>query len=169
MGDMEMWSEDRRFGLILEDSLLRIALKECAESNSLETGGILVGYYTAVHDCAVVTRIGAVPQDSVRLRLSFQRGTHGIQAWIDRLWREKRHHYLGEWHFHSGGAPIPSSTDIEQMQKLSMDKKLSCPEPILFIIGGDPNTECTVAAFVYPVGRECVPLLPIQEVGRRKI
>jgi len=158
MSDLLLWSRDRKFGLSLKKSLLLEGLKECADSAFQETGGILVGYYTPTFDCAVVTALGGPPEDSIRRPRLFERGTIGIQRWISHLWREQRHFYLGEWHFHPGGAPVPSPDDREQMQRLSKDKKLKCPEPILLIFGGNPKGTWSVKAYVFPVDQEYVPL-----------
>lgn len=165
MGDLLLWSKDRRFGLSLTESLLLTGLRECLNSASQETGGVLVGYYTPAHDCAIVTELSGPPEDSIRGPTFFERGTKGIQSWISRLWREKRHFYLGEWHYHPGGAPAPSVTDREQMQKFSKDKRLKCPEPILLIIGGNPKGAWSANAYVYPADQDCVPLLPDQETN----
>jgi len=159
MNDLILWSKDRRFGLNLKESLLLDGLKECENSNLLETGGILVGYYTPAHDCAVVTALSGPPKDSSRKPRLFERGTRGIQSWIFKLWRENRHFYLGEWHYHPRGVSIPSQDDIEQMRRLSKDRSLNCPEPILLIIGGDPKGEWTRNAYVFPVDQEYVSLI----------
>lgn len=163
MSDLLLWSKDRRFGLSLKESLLLEGLKECTDSDSQETGGILVGYYTPAHDCAVITALGGPPEDSIRGPRLFERGTKGIHRWISRLWREQRHFYLGEWHFHPGGSPVPSQDDREQMHKFSKDRKLKCPEPILLIIGGNPKGAWSANAYVYPANQDCVPLLPDQD------
>ncbi len=159
MSDLLFWSKDHRFGLSLKESLLLQGLTECANSGLNETGGVLVGYYNSAHDCAVVTALSGPPEDSIKKPRLFERGTRGIQRWLFRFWREQRHFYLGEWHFHPGGVSIPSQDDIEQMRKLSKDRGLRCPEPILLIIGGDPIGAWTVNAYVFPVDQKCVPLL----------
>ena len=51
------------------------------------------------------------------------------------MWNQGRY-YLGEWHYHPNTSSLPSGIDNNQMIKLSRDKKLNCPEPILIIIGG---------------------------------
>lgn len=158
MNDLLLWSRDRRFGLSVKGSLLSEGLKECALSGFQETGGILVGYYTPAHDCAIVTALSGPPEDSIRKSFLFKRGTQGIQSVILRLWQEKKHFYLGEWHFHPRGASIPSHLDIEQMKALSKNKKLKCPEPILLIIGGNPKDAWTVNAFVFPNNQEYIKL-----------
>lgn len=153
MNDLLLWSRDRRFGLSVKGSLLSEGLKECALSGFQETGGILVGYYTPEHDCAIVTTLSGPPEDSIRKSFFFKRGTQGIQRYILRLWREKKHFYLGEWHYHPKGVSVPSHLDIEQMRTLSKDKKLNCPEPILLIFGGNPIDVWTANAFVFPVNK----------------
>jgi integrative and conjugative element protein (TIGR02256 family) len=161
MNDLELWSKDKRFGLLLKKNLLQKGIDECTNAYSQETGGILVGYYTPECNCAIVTELSGPPKDSIRKSRFFQRGTQGLQRWIQQLWQEKKHFYLGEWHFHPGGTSAPSSDDIEQMKRFSLDKKLQCPEPILLIIGGNPQGEWTASAFVFPVSQKYVPLLPI--------
>lgn len=163
MSDLLLWSKDRKFGLLLKESLLLEGLKKCSDSNPQETGGILVGYYTPEHDCAVITALGGPPEDSICGPRFFKRGTKGIHRWISQLWRKQKHFYLGEWHFHPGGTPVPSPDDREQMQILSKDKKLQCPEPILLIIGGNPKGAWSVNAYVYPAVQDCVQLLPDQD------
>ena len=75
------------------------------------------------------------------------------------MWRlEQRRYYLGEWHFHPFSNPSPSSTDEKQMKIISEDKSYSCPEPIFFIIGGDPNTNCDYKAFVYVKSKGIIEL-----------
>lgn len=158
MNDLLFWSRDRKFGLSLKESVLLEGINEYVDSTSQETGGILVGYYTPAHDCAVVTALSGPPEDSVRGPRLFERGTKGIQRWISRLWREKRHFYLGEWHFHPGGEPVPSPDDVEQMQNLSKDKKLKCPEPVLLIVAGTFKGGWTTNAYVFPEDQERVSL-----------
>ena len=146
----ESWSKDRRFGLLVSGELMENIIQECSNANGQETGGILMGYYTRRHDCAVVTDVTGPPEDSKRARATFYRGVRGLQAWIGRLWREKRHYYLGEWHYHPGGTATPSPTDDNQMRSISTDKKTRCPEPVLLLVGGNPSEHWETRAYVYP-------------------
>jgi integrative and conjugative element protein (TIGR02256 family) len=127
-------------------------LKECQSSGMKETGGILLGYYTPDCDCAIVTEATDAPEDSQRTAATFSRGVKGLQSLISLLWRERQHYYLGEWHFHPGGSPLPSLVDNSQMQTTSQDRKYKCPEPVLFIIGGSPPEHWESRAYVYPKG-----------------
>lgn len=60
-----------------------------------------------------------------------------MQGCLDELWRRsKRRYYLGEWHFHPGGAAEPGPTDTEQMAKIMQSASYKCPEPVLLLVGG---------------------------------
>jgi integrative and conjugative element protein (TIGR02256 family) len=154
---VELRSPDRRFGLLLDEKIVREILSFCAVADGVETGGILLGRYTPDLECAEVTMVTGAPSDSQAGRTWFNRGTAGLQRLVLRLWREKREYYLGEWHYHPGAAPTPSRTDITQMRKIATDPKRACPEPVLVIVGGDPTGDWVLAAGVY-LGHRTEPL-----------
>lgn len=43
------------------------------------------------------------------------------------------------------------------MKEISADPKYNCPEPILYIMGGDHNSNCYISCSIYP-NKECVML-----------
>jgi integrative and conjugative element protein (TIGR02256 family) len=157
MPDRSFRSLDGRFGLRLRTRDLRAILGHCKVAGSNETGGILAGRYSSNLDCAVVHHASAPPNDSRAGRTWFNRGIRGLQSWLDGLWRSRRY-YLGEWHYHPGAAPDPSRTDEEQMASIAGSVDYKCPEPILLIIGGDPNGAWAARAFVY-VGSRLIELV----------
>lgn len=156
---LEFWSDDRIFGLRILKGEVSKLLKICAHSGSNEVGGILVGCYTAAQDCALVRDISGPPSDSRSGRNWFYRGIQGLQEWIDRSWYASRHYYLGEWHFHPHDLPIPSQQDTQQLKRIASSTPYRCPEPVLFIIGGDPHGEWTAGAYVFPRGEEAIELV----------
>jgi integrative and conjugative element protein (TIGR02256 family) len=129
-------------------------LRHCQESSPRETGGILVGRYSAAQDCALVDNVTGAPEDSQRGRTWFVRGVRGLQTKLDLLWRRNEGYYLGEWHFHPFGSPIPSSVDVEQLQKIARSRFYRCPEPVLMILGGDPANFWTIQAFLFQRGHK---------------
>jgi integrative and conjugative element protein (TIGR02256 family) len=149
MTDLEFWSDDRRYGLRVGGPHINRLLELCAESGPSETGGIFIGEYSAAHDCAIVTGVTAAPPDSRSGRTWFVRGVRGLQKMINRYWQRERRYYLGEWHFHPLGSPIPSRTDIDQMKEIACSEQYHCPEPVLLIISGDPVGEWRAGAFVF--------------------
>lgn len=146
--DLIFKSSDQRFGLRMSDSELRRVTEACDEAMPEETGGILTGFYNDALDCAIVTSASLSPDGSRSGRTWFQRGTRGLQAWIDRLWSAGRSYYLGEWHSHPTGRPEPSPTDLKQMRQLALSAEVHCPEPVLLILGGTPSTGWDARAFV---------------------
>lgn len=159
MPDFEFWSTDRKFGLKIPEEKMALLIAMCIRAKPHETGGIIIGFYTNAHDCALVTTISRAPSDSHSGRAYFVRGVRGLQRWVDYLWRWKHSYYLGEWHFHPDGPPIPSSTDSRQMKKIANAADYQCPEPILVIISGDPPEEWAVRAYVFPRGKNRIELI----------
>ncbi len=144
-----MRSSDGRFRVRVGSRHLATLLTMCRESESLETGGLLVGRYSEGHDTAVVTRVWGPPKDSIRRQASFWRGTRGLQRKLDSLWRTQEY-YLGEWHYHPSGAAQPSKTDIRQMVRIAESPEYNCLEPVLIVVGGTRPTELEVVAHVFP-------------------
>jgi integrative and conjugative element protein (TIGR02256 family) len=134
----------------------------------VETGGILIGRYTAAHDCALVTGVLGPPPDSRGGRTWFDRGVGGLQALLDRVWGQRRDFYLGEWHYHPFAAPGPSGKDYKQMNEIAATVSWKCPEPVLVIVGGDPRGAWRASAMVTTRAGEQIQLreaLPASELA----
>jgi integrative and conjugative element protein (TIGR02256 family) len=162
MPGLEFRSVDERFRVTVGGRTVALIHRLCRRSSKDETGGILIGRYSAELDCAGVTNASGAPTDSRHGATWFQRGTRGLQAWLDRWWTTRGEHYLGEWHFHPYAAPTPSPTDRDQLEAIATTKSYGCPEPILLIFGGDPAGAWSVSAHVFPRGREAVTLLRVE-------
>ena len=154
LGNSAFRSPDGRFRLVIGNRRLSVMRAECSESHPLETGGVLIGYYNARHDTAIVTGAGGPPPDSERGSARFYRGTQGLDRLLANLWR-KREHYLGEWHCHPGGSARPSAADIRQMQEIANDYDAHCPEPVLLVMGANN----AVTAHVFPRNESAIQLI----------
>lgn len=99
-----------------------------------ETGGILIGRYGPDGWVADVVEATPKPKGSRSGWFWFQRSNAGLTALLEDRWRDGLH-YLGEWHFHPGGAPTPSGSDIRAMRAIAGDDAYRCPAPILVILG----------------------------------
>lgn len=146
-------SRDQRFGLSIDEPIMDMILKLCRKAANFEIGGILVGNYSKQRDWAIVTDVSGPPEDSKRARTSFSRGVKGLQKWLNHLWGSKRHYYLGEWHYHPFASPEASSVDAKQLKEYSEDGPLLCPEPVMLIVGGNPNGSWETRAYIYPKGK----------------
>jgi integrative and conjugative element protein (TIGR02256 family) len=158
--DICLFSPDRRFGIHLPRRYLRILLEYAAKDYPKETGGILLGSYTPSLELAVVTEVTGPPDDSRKGRFGFWRGVRGLQSLVGRLWKE-RQYYLGEWHVHPDGPPVPSGTDEEQMRAIAESPVYQCPEPLLLILGytREPRNErWSAGLYVFPRGMRPVAL-----------
>ncbi|MBD2212922.1 Mov34/MPN/PAD-1 family protein [Nostoc linckia FACHB-104] len=159
LNDLEFWSEDKRFGVKIYKRKVTQLLKMCARAGVQETGGILVGFYTESHNCAVVTDVSDAPSDSLSGNDWFHRGTTGLQHWLNRLWNRDKQYYLGEWHFHPFSNPNPSQIDINQMQNIGESNSYQCPELLLLIIGGDPTRQWNVKVYIFPRNSSMIELI----------
>jgi integrative and conjugative element protein (TIGR02256 family) len=164
MADRQFRSPDKRFGVLVSESELAKAVKLCVKAGRKETGGILVGRYTATHDCAVVTSVSDAPRDSRAGGTWFSRGVAGLQRWLNGLWKSKTY-YLGEWHFHPFALASPSGDDRDEMKSIANTKSYHCPEPLLMIVGGDPKKDWRVTVFVYVAGEGLRELHEVKDEG----
>jgi len=137
-------SADKSISIIIEQQSFRAMINYCKKAKRKETGGVLIGKYTENFRVAQVTYIVGPAKDSKFGSSWFYRGFDGLQNLINKLWKENQGHYVGEWHFHPYSSPKPSPQDIQQMQEISNNKNYQCKEPILVIIGGDPNADFLV-------------------------
>lgn len=155
----EFWSECRQYGVIFSESVLEFMLADCRQSGLNETGGIVAGYYTPKLDCAVVTKVSKAPPDSKSGRTWFHRGRNGLQNWLNKLWFREAQYYLGEWHFHPFASAHPSYTDKHQMKTIATSQEAKCPEPLLLILGGDPQANWEIRVFVFPEKKQAIELV----------
>lgn len=137
-----------RYSVVLVASTVEKMLNECRRAATLETGGILAGQYSKDHRTAVVTHLTGPPSDSKRGRWCLVRGLRGLREWLVALWERRVAYYLGEWHYHPGGAAVPSAQDDRQMIEIARTGSFRCPEPVLVIVGGTQG-QFEVSATVY--------------------
>jgi len=153
VNDCEWRSRDSAFGLRMRETVLKRILGFCRRASGLETGGVLIGYYNPKHDSAIITGATDAPRDSVHFRASFHRGIFGLQSLLKRLWTRRREFYIGEWHYHPFGDACASGTDLNQMDRIARDESYACPEPVMLVIGGDPDGKWFAQAYVSEKGK----------------
>lgn len=143
---------DRSVAVDIQAAALDAMVRLCAQSGHFETGGVLIGRYSEFGDRVVVNKVTGPPRDSRRFRFSFIRGIAGLTSRFRREWAEGAY-YVGEWHFHPFASPMPSATDIGQINAFAAEADLRCPRPVLVVLGGDPEAKWSIAAGVVMDGQ----------------
>jgi len=129
-------SPDRLLTVYLPIRVLKKICRLCTHHLNTETGGILVGQYSADGRIAKILNAYPPPNDSVFGKWWFVRGTIGLAVKLIQLWESKnRQYYIGEWHYHPSCDVSPSDTDIQQMIAIANSNNYKCDKPILLIIG----------------------------------
>jgi len=98
-----------------------------------ETGGWLLGYWAA--DCTAVVLTHATPPGPRGAPDGVSISGHGHAACFEEAWDRSGGHvtFLGDWHTHPGGVPLPSSTDRAAMKQLSENAAFDTPTPLIAI------------------------------------
>lgn len=149
MSELLYVNEEASFGVIIKEEMISAIYKMCKNSYPKETGGILIGKYSSDLKRALVTIVTGAPTDSKSGETWFHRGINGLQQILDEVWEKQGAFYLGEWHYHPGGAPTPSSHDIHEMKRISKNKAYNCPEPILIIAGSTSPDDWKLGVYVF--------------------
>lgn len=126
-----------KIGLSLEvnDELLNRIAETGKSHYPNEFGGFLVGYYSDNDICLHITDT-ILPKNFKASRCSFERITEGIEKKLNKYYEEiPKKFYIGEWHTHPDGSPIPSSTDISAINTIINNQNACLINPILLIIG----------------------------------
>lgn len=147
--------EDRsqRPRVVILAKVVKHMCRLCDEDRSRETGGILIGSYSADCTTAHVVEATSPPGDSKFGPNWFYRGTDGLDELLRKRWHtEPRTHYVGEWHFHTATVPWPSPQDRKQMRAVARDDRYDCAEPLLLIVYPVGKGHCLVKCFVFPGG-----------------
>ena len=106
----------------------------------LETGGILMGYFTIplnqFRDLVITDLIGPGP-DAAHHRLSFEPDHDWQVLRLAEIYARsgRTAKYVGDWHTHPEGQPVPSIRDKNTLELISRHQPARCPEPIMLIAG----------------------------------
>lgn len=136
--------------VVLERACAEAMQKLAREHYPREVGTSLCGSYSDDEHTAVISRLAPLTSDSHGARSTFVRGVTGLRAFFRQLFAgsKGREHYVGEWHSHPNGAPVPSTTDDDNMLAIALDEKAHCPECILIVVATRPDG-VSIRAFVY--------------------
>ena len=113
-------------------------LKEYKQKEPLETGGVLMGYWTK--EGAVITDIIGPGENSIHKKVSFiPDNKYHIQE-VARIYKDSGRTitYLGDWHSHPDAESYLSSQDIRTLIKISKHKASRLKFPIMMVYGTNP-------------------------------
>ncbi len=112
-----------------------------------ETGGVLTGIVDIPAKQIQLVDAAPAPPDSRASTTGFERGTSGVQDYLERAFEQTRGQvrYVGEWHSHPPRAPtLPSPTDRSQIDWLAMLFDMDTL-PALMLIAGDAHVRIILA------------------------
>jgi hypothetical protein len=160
--DIDTWVAPDSGGAVeLPRTCLDAMIDLCTGANPLETGGILAG---TIRDetTARVVRASDPPRDSTQGPTTFHRGTEGVDEWLREARDSMGLLYLGEWHYHPSAPPQLGAQDRAEMNEIASNEDYGRPNPILFIIGGDPPDDYSVRAYLFHRDRPHEELARVQ-------
>lgn len=131
---IELASDDRVLWVRLNKQALQKGIDCCRATGSLETGGILVGYYSKNKTTCTIVELVQPSDDSVHKPFTFTSGVKGLKGLLKNFWLQKRY-FVGDWHFHPKNSPKPSRQDLKQLKLISENPEFECAKPIMLIIG----------------------------------
>ena len=119
-----------------------------------ETGGILVGYEGADRaDELVVTRLIDAGPRARRGEYAFHPDSRWQRKELARVYKKsgRVETFLGDWHSHPHGLPLPSEVDIKTAARIAANPRARAPRPLTVILGRDDG-DWALAAFRYMRG-----------------
>ena len=106
-----------------------------AEHYPNEYGGLFVGRYVNDHKELRVEHT-VLPKRFKSSSFSFERGVEGLRKILRQFFNQSPSLiYVGEWHTHPNGRPVPSSTDTSALRLIATHHEVSIENPTLLIIG----------------------------------
>lgn len=145
--DYEVRMEPSAFNSILA----WIRRSERVNGHKVETGGVLFGQIDEFLKVVWVNEVSGPPSDSIASPSCFICGTEGVIEMND----EKNIRtlgavtFVGMWHTHPQGKPIPSPTDLSAMKILLGSNKDYLGRNFLMIIFGGSSSIPDVSANLY--------------------
>jgi integrative and conjugative element protein (TIGR02256 family) len=127
--------------LWLAEAVRRGLGREAARMSPKETGGVLLGYWDAGGETALVTEwIGPGP-DAQHTETSFVPDYDYQEDQIALLYAAsgRRLSYLGDWHTHPTGSSDLSNTDRACLRRIARSREARASRPLMIVLSADPR------------------------------
>ena len=154
-----------RYTVLISPSCIEKLIHVSKQEYPNEIGTSLIGRYSEDGFDAIILDITPITSDSKRSGYSLIRGIKGLQLFFSSLRKSSggQNYYVGEWHSHPDGSPVPSNIDDSTQHEIATDKRVHCPESILVIVGGNLHTAPKIGVFVYSRKNRRIDLNPIMD------
>jgi len=122
--------------------LLRRMLAAAERHGDYETGGMLIGYEgLARADEVVVTELIDGGPRARHNEYAFHPDGRWQRKELARVYTESGRvaTFLGDWHSHPHGLPLPSDVDVETAARTAANERARAPRPLTVIIGRDED------------------------------
>lgn len=136
--------------LEIDNTVVQEILKQALEAFPNETGGFLVGKYSAGNNTATVSLV-LTPVKIISSPTCFQRETVGMESVWDELYKEGLV-YLGEWHSHPNGNSMYSATDKKALTNIARSETVVINNPIMLIVSLSKKKINRMNAYYYNNG-----------------
>jgi len=137
------------------DYLLTWISKSSHRNGSLtETGGLLFGERDDAAKVIWITKVSGPPLDSRASKYGFICGTYGTSEVSEKL-KERSGgaiQFIGMWHSHPNGQPVPSDLDFEGMREIVKNNNstpYNSPAKALLLIIGETVSQPIVKGYIF--------------------
>jgi integrative and conjugative element protein (TIGR02256 family) len=128
-----------------------IAANDRTRGTQVETGGLLFGERSELLKIVWVDDLSGPPLDSSHSESGFVCGIQGTAE----LTREKATRtmglvrFLGMWHTHPNGLPVPSATDMRGIEQLIQTTQTPRGSSLMLIVGGEASRNYSIASYLF--------------------
>jgi integrative and conjugative element protein (TIGR02256 family) len=125
-------------------------MKSLVESDpTVETGGVLAGYWNESSDLHITDASGPGPR-ATRTATRFEKDIVYCQQFLDEILKTNQNLvYIGEWHSHPTKNNRPSNTDLKSLEEISFQKEYLTDKPVMIILSDKGEPSCTI----HPAGK----------------
>lgn len=132
---MRLECKDIGLNLEIRDELLAQLQEHGVKHYPQEYGGLLVGRYSDDFKSVMIEET-VLPKEFKSSRFKFERGARGLKKALHGFFHKTPSlSYVGEWHTHPDGSPVPSITDLDALRKIVQHDEVYIENPVLLIIG----------------------------------
>jgi predicted acylesterase/phospholipase RssA/molybdopterin/thiamine biosynthesis adenylyltransferase/proteasome lid subunit RPN8/RPN11 len=128
-----------------------IAANDRTRGARVETGGLIFGERNELLKIIWVDDVSGPPPDSSHSASGFICGIQGTAKLAsekaDRTMGSTR--FLGMWHTHPDGAPVPSPTDLQGVEQLIQTTGTPRSRSLMLIVGGGADTRFSIAPYLF--------------------